>query len=293
MAYFDTDQYYRDLESRRDFIQRITALTGLTMVTGASLSRGAPVAITGSKVNADTAWGGLKGRIVFNGSVPERKEVDLATVALPPSDLDWFRSMGPILNEDWVVDPKTKAVQWVMAWLIPESRRGTLEAHESLTVIPESKKLFPVDQEPQGYVPHAVAIQEGQGLLMRNQGPVAHVFNMRGFYNPAVNKSMPPKSEVTAPNLKAERNAIQVNCPPHPWERLWLRVFDHPYFAVTNAEGEFEFKYVPAGPCRLVIWQESIGYKGGRTGRYGSVVKVEGGADTDLGDISLSATTTR
>lgn len=289
MRFPKTDQDFIDLEERRSFIKMLTALTGASIITSAELLRAQTPSVQGDAKNSDPAWGALKGRISFAGEVPERKEVDLSQSALNAADLKWFKSLGPILNEDWVVNPLNKGVQWVYVWLIPESKRGALVSHESLTVIPEGKKLIPIDQEPTGYVPHAVAIQQGQGILMRNKGPVSHVFNLTAFSNTAMNAAMPPSKEIPVTNLQAERSPIIINCPPHPWERMTLRVFDHPYFAVTNKEGEFEFTMVPKGPCRLVVWHESLGFHGGREGRFGSIVNVEGGAVTDLGEIKVNA----
>ncbi|PQO26393.1 hypothetical protein C5Y96_20385 [Blastopirellula marina] len=286
-----TDQQYRDEESRRRFLKEITALTGWTVVTGATAFQGPVEAIAGDKANADKGFGGIKGRILLDGEVPERKEVDLSAAPLNGEDLKWFRSMGPILNEDWVVDPKTHAVRWVYVWLIPEDKKGSLSPHESLAALNSQEKVVPIDQEPTGYVPHAVAIREGQSILMRNQGPVAHVFNLQGFSNPSKNVAMPPGTEIPVAGLVAERAAIKISCPPHPWERMSLRVFDNPYFAVTNAEGEFEFKMVPSGPCRLIVWHETLGFHGGREGRYGSLVNVEGAAVTDLGEIKIKTQT--
>jgi hypothetical protein len=36
----------------------------------------------------------------------------------------------------------------------------------------------------------------------------------------------------------------------------WL-VLDNPYFAVTDANGNFEIKNVPAGTQKVVVWQEA------------------------------------
>ena len=288
------DDYKNELaqESRRRFVRDFLAYTGWVFLGGAELVRSSSILIAGDGANGDKNFGGLKGRVLFDGSVPEAKEVDLSKANLAPAELEWFKSTGPILNQDWVIDPKTKAVSWVYVWLQPLDKKKPLIAHESLTVIPEDKKLIIVDQDPTGYVPHAVAIQEGQGLLMRNKGPVGHVFNFNGFENEPFNKAMPPGSEIAAPNFKAEKGALQVNCPPHPWERMFLRVFDHPYFAVTKPDGTFEFKMVPAGPCRLVVWHEILGFNGGRKGKDGSEIKVEGGAVSDLGDIKIKPTAT-
>jgi hypothetical protein len=279
-----------EFDSRRRLMRDIVSMTGWVFLTSAVLERSAPLAIAGDENNGDKAWGSVKGRILFQGEAPAVKEIELEKQNLSADDLKWFKSMGPVVNQEWVVNPKSKAVQFVYVWLLPENPRGDMIIHDSLKVIPADKKLVIVDQEPTGYVPHAVATRAGQGLLMRNQGPVAHVFNISAFKNDSFNKSMPPGSEIVVKDLKAEPAPAQINCPPHPWERMWLRVFEHPYFAVTSADGSFEIKMAPSGPCRLVVWHETLGFKDGRAGKNGSVIKIEGGAITDLGDIGIVPT---
>jgi hypothetical protein len=63
-----------------------------------------------------------------------------------------------------------------------------------------------------------------------------------------------------------------------------VRIFDHPYFAVTDEDGKFEIKNAPAGACQLLIWHES-GYGPGK--RSGTPVTIQAGQTTDLGDIKL------
>lgn len=45
----------------------------------------------------------------------------------------------------------------------------------------------------------------------------------------------------------------------HPWMRGIGRVFDHPYFGVTNSEGNFDLRDVPPGSYTLHIWHERLG----------------------------------
>jgi hypothetical protein len=48
--------------------------------------------------------------------------------------------------------------------------------------------------------------------------------------------------------------------------KVW--VFDHPYFAVTNKDGEFEIPQVPKNvDLRLLIWHEATGFIDGKAGR--------------------------
>ena len=116
------DRFQFVVDQRRKFMKEMAALTGLAMVSSAELVRAAPVSITGDDETKDMNWGSIKGRLIFDGDkIPKRNEVDLDQHNLSPTDLEWFRSLGPILHEDWVVDKKDKAVQWVYVWLIPEN----------------------------------------------------------------------------------------------------------------------------------------------------------------------------
>ena len=58
----------------------------------------------------------------------------------------------------------------------------------------------------------------------------------------------------------AERLPAKVACPIHAWMVGYMVVKDHPYVAVTDAEGKFEMKNVPKGEWTLRIWHEKPGY---------------------------------
>ena len=63
-------------------------------------------------------------------------------------------------------------------------------------------------------------------------------------------------------------------------------VFDHPFFAVTGADGAFEIKGVPAGEQNLVLWQERVGYVGftdPARKAQGRAVTIRAGEVTDVG----------
>ncbi len=59
----------------------------------------------------------------------------------------------------------------------------------------------------------------------------------------------------------------------------WL-VLDHPYFAVTDENGNFEIKNAPAGTQKVVVWQESVGGGGYVTPASGEAVNITANGTT-------------
>jgi hypothetical protein len=53
-----------------------------------------------------------------------------------------------------------------------------------------------------------------------------------------------------------------------------MRVFDHPYFAITDQDGKFEIKDAPVGKWRIVYWHE-LGFHKGREGILGFPIEVK------------------
>ena len=60
--------------------------------------------------------------------------------------------------------------------------------------------------------------------------------------------------------FKLAENPFRISCDVHPWERAYVGVFDHVWFAVTDEHGRFEFpEPLPPGTHGLTIWHEHLG----------------------------------
>jgi hypothetical protein len=57
----------------------------------------------------------------------------------------------------------------------------------------------------------------------------------------------------------ADAGALEVRGESLPWVRAWLLVFDHPYYAATDAAGAFALDSVPPGRYTLVAWHPRAG----------------------------------
>jgi plastocyanin len=130
-------------------------------------------------------------------------------------------------------------------------------------VIPEKKFDAPkdpvvVDQRKMAFVPHVVAVQQGTTVEFLNSDSVGH-----NVYWPSIsgNKKL-------AHNLgtwpKGEKKPFQFNdvgvasllCNVHPEMSGYVVVTPTPYFAVTDKDGNFEIKNIPAGKYTLKTWSE-------------------------------------
>src|SRR5207245_44217 len=124
-------------------------------------------------------------------------------------------------------------------------------------------------------------------LVAKNSAPIAHNVHWTGFplKNPGGNRIVPAKQSLTISDLKADKYPVKINCDIHGWMNAWVRVFDHPYFALTDADGQCEITLAPTGKSRRVTWHES-GW--GPGGKGGVPITIKPGAVTDQGEIRLT-----
>jgi hypothetical protein len=228
------------------------------------------------------SWGTIKGQIVYEGdSIPERKALNVT------KDQEHCLGKGPILSEEWVVNKENKGVRWAFVWLAPEPGGKPLPIHPSLKDIPN--KEVEIDQPRCAFVPHCLAMREGQVLVAKNSSPIAHNVHWTGtqLKNPGGNNIIPAGGTVKIEGLKEDKFPLLVDCNIHPWMKARVAVLAHPYFAVTDENGNFEIKLAPAGEYRLKVYHESVGWRGGAEGRNGQKIPIKAGGVTDLGKLGL------
>jgi plastocyanin len=115
-----------------------------------------------------------------------------------------------------------------------------------------------VDQKKMAFIPHVVAVQQGATVEFLNSDPVGH-----NVYWPSIsgNKKL---SHNLGTWPKGEKKPFQFNdvgtasllCNVHPEMSGYIVVVPTPYFAVTDKEGNFEIKNIPAGKYTLKTWSE-------------------------------------
>jgi hypothetical protein len=219
----------------------------------------------------------VKGTVVWaGGDVPKQAPLNVN------KDQQACLAKGPILNEEVVVNPSDKGVANVFVW-ITTSAGGKPPVPAALAK--PAKPSVELDQPTCAFEPHALAMQEGQKLVVKNSAPVAHNVNWTGSpaKNPGGNVIVPPGKEHIVPNLKADKRPVSVSCNIHGWMKANIRVFDSPYYAVTDKDGKFEIKNAPTGSYKIWYWSDT-GWKDGAAGANGFPITIKAG-ENDLGNV--------
>jgi len=243
-----------------------------------------PVGSLGVTPAAQGEYGTIEGRLVWGGSdVPPARA--LIEKGRAQKDPEICARAAAIPNRELVVDPKTKGVVYGFAYLVKPKGSNPGAVKELLAKSPKAE----LDQKNCEFLPHVLAIHQDQALVIKSSDPVNHNVRYAAFANSPFNQIMAPKGEIEV-KLVAERRPIVVACDIHSWMKAYIMVFDHPFFAVTGADGAFEIKGVPAGEQNLVLWQERVGYVGftdPAKKAQGMAVTIRAGEVTDLGSVAI------
>lgn len=226
-------------------------------------------------------WGTLSGRFIYDGKAP-------APEAITPVKDQEVCGKHPLVDESLVVGPDGGLAN-VFVWV----------RTKNVKVAPEYEKTandkVVLDNKDCRFEPHCLSMRTSQQLEIKNDDPVAHNTNVSlATNNPfngiiEVGKSNDMKLDL------AESVPAKVNCNIHTWMQGFLLVRPDPYFAISDKDGKFQIKDLPAGTeLEFQVWQEKPGYvkkatidgkdAGWKNGRFKYTIKP---GDNNLGDIQV------
>src|SRR5262245_17089865 len=145
------------------------------------------------------------------------------------------------------------------------------------------------------FEPHVSVVRTSQSLELKNSDPIGHNSKVDPLQNAGINPILPAGGDPVVHKFTTEEALpVKVGCNIHPWMVAWIVVRKDPYAAVSDAEGKFTIKDLPAGEQEFALWQEDSGYlknatfKGGKADNRGRFKYKLKPGENDLGDIKVS-----
>ncbi len=116
-----------------------------------------------------------------------------------------------------------------------------------------------IDQQKSVFRPRVQGLRVGQELVMKNGDPFIHNIRSLSRKNRPFNIAQPPGSPNRRKTFEEAEGPITIKCDFHRWMTAHFWVMDHPFFAVTDKDGQFTIPGLPPGEYTLAAWHEVFG----------------------------------
>ncbi len=205
-------------------------------------------------VPAHAQWGNLEGQFIVGGDVPEIDPL-IAQGDATVKDAA-VCAAADVPDESRMFDPATGGVGHVFIYL----RQAPDSIHPDLAESIEAEVMF--DQKGCRFMPHSMIVRNDQAVRLISSDQVAHNVHTYPFRNQAFNSILQPNDQtgIALQMPQAESLPVKVSCDIHPHMGAFWVVVDHPYAAISDAEGRFSIPNLPAGTHEFRVWHERVGY---------------------------------
>ncbi|MGD0092060.1 MAG: hypothetical protein ABSE73_19275 [Planctomycetota bacterium] len=222
--------------------------------------------------------GALKGCVKYKGDPPPPQVTKLEGHHRTDCQCE------EIVSEALVVDKATRGIRWAIVRIMDAGPAGTdsqSRPRSGLVSVPAV-----MDQIKCTFVPHVIIVTPGTELTVLNSDKIphnVHTVPLDGLNTP-VNRMMAATDEklVLKGRCLSEPELIQVQCDIHTWMRAYLVVHDPRRAALSNSDGTFEIKDLPAGKHKVSVFQETLG-------EQNLEVEIKAVQTTDVGEIVFKA----
>lgn len=204
----------------------------------------APAAPAAAAAVDPVTAGSITGKVMLEGPAPKNEPIKM--------------------NADPVCIKQTKGVQTLETYMVGsggELQNVFVYVKDGLGNVTFPTPTAPVmfDQRGCRYVPHVFGIMVGQPLEIVNSDPTLHNIHAVPKANQEFNTGQPIQGMKFSHTFTAKEIMAPFKCDVHGWMSAYVGVLDHPYFAVSGADGTFEMKNLPPGTYTIEAWHEKGG----------------------------------
>jgi len=125
--------------------------------------------------------------------------------------------------------------------------------------VPAQNPTF--DQKTCEFHPHVLAFPAGSTIDVTNSDGILHNIHTTSTVNPSQNQAQPKFKQKIQIKVEKPEWPINVKCDVHGWMSGYWISEEHPYVAVTDANGMFKIADLPPGDYQVELWQEKLGKK--------------------------------
>jgi len=208
------------------------------ILTGLAVALCATVSLASAAPSAGT----LKGRIKLTGPEPGNRVIRMG---MDPMCAKLWTGKRPV--DEVVVVSKDGGLQ-----------NAFVKLDGSFPGSPVPSQPVLLDQQGCFYHPRLLGARVGQVLRVKNSDNLLHNVHSSSTHRNGFNFGQ-PIAGITSDFKLADEEMLRVACDVHRWMTAWIGVVDHPYFAVSGADGSFVINNVPAGKRNVTVWHETLG----------------------------------
>ena len=198
----------------------------------------------GQKVDTTVA-GNVKGVVNFEGTAAKNEPIKMNADPVCVK-----QNKDPQFQETWQVSDDGKTLGNVFVYV-----KDGLGNYIYDTPTTPAK----IDQQNCRYHPHVFGMRVNQPLEIVNSDPTLHNIHALPKGNAEFNTGQPIQGMKMTHTFSAKEVMVPFKCDVHGWMNAYVGVLDHPYFAVTEKDGKFELKDLPAGTYTIEAWHEKLG----------------------------------
>lgn len=206
----------------------------------------AALAVSGFASLASPARADITGKVTLDGKAPEMKEIDMSAVKECAA-----QHPDPVNEQTVVADDKGNLANVIVSIKKEEGKDLGGDAKTEPAVL---------DQKGCMYEPHVLAMQAGQPFKIKNDDAFLHNVHSLATVNPPFNFGQPNKDEGKDVDPMKAAEYFRVKCDVHPWMSAYIGVFEHPFFAVSKADGTYTIptKGLADGEYTLTFYHEKF-----------------------------------
>jgi len=187
----------------------------------------------------------VHGKVLYKGAKPARQIIDMGSDAACSK-----LHAGHPVYDDPVMVGKGGGLANAFVYIQSGLEGKTFEPPKEPVILDQSGCMF---------VPRIIAIRNAEPLEVKNSDPVGHNIHPMPQNNREWNEEQQPNTPPVEHKFARREVMIPVKCNIHNWMRAYIGVMEHPYFAVTGADGTFEWHNVPPGEYVIAVWHEKLG----------------------------------